>query len=83
MPFSGLGRRGGVLDEILIFPLLKNEERNVLGMEETLFKADHSQHGNYQKPSGRLRIYAPKIFSFVLGCRKKIKKKYQKRKKKY
>ena len=42
-------------------------------MEETLFKADHSQHGNYQKPTGRLRIYAPKIFylSWVAEKRKK------------
>ena len=80
MPFSGLGRRGGVLDEILSFPLLKNEERNVLGTEETLFKADHSQHGNYQKPTGRLRIYAPKIISFVLGCRKMKKRSMRKEK---
>ena len=64
------GGGGGNLDEILIFPLLENEERNVLGMEETLFKADHLQHGNYQKPTGRLRIYSPKIILFVLGCRK-------------
>ena len=40
-------------------------------MEETRFKTDHSQHGNDQKPTGRLRIYAPKIILFVLGCRKK------------
>ena len=80
MPFSGLGRGGGILDEILIFPLLENEERNVLGMEETLFKADHSQHGNYQKPTGRLRIYAPKIISFVLGCRKMKKEVLEKKK---
>jgi len=64
----------------LIFPLLKNEERNVLGMEETLFKADHSQHGNYQKPTGRLRIYAPKIILFVLGCRRKKKRSIRKEK---
>ena len=31
---------GGGLDEILIF-----QERNV-GMEETRFTTDHSQHGN-------------------------------------
>ena len=80
MPFSALGRGGGILDEILIFPLLENEERNVLGMEETLFKADHSQHGNYQKPTGRLRIYAPKIISFVLGCRKMKKRSMRKEK---
>ena len=34
-------------------------------------KTDHSQHGNDQKPTGTLRIYAPKIILFVLGCRKK------------
>ena len=63
---------GGGADEILIFQFfLKNEDRNVLGMEETRFKTDHSQHGNDQKPTGRLRIYAPKIILFVLGCRKK------------
>ena len=41
------GRGGGNgLDEISIFPFsLKNEETNVLGMEETRFKTDHSQHG--------------------------------------
>ena len=38
---------GGGLDEILIFPFfLRNEERNILGMEEAKFKTDHSQHGN-------------------------------------
>ena len=66
----GWGGGVGILDEILILPLPENEEKNVIGMEETLFKADHSQHGNYQKPTGRLRIYAPKIILFVLGCRK-------------
>ena len=49
-------------------------------MEETLFKADHSQHGNYQKQTGRLHIYAPKITLFVLGCRKKKKKVLEKKK---
>ena len=49
-------------DVILIFPFfLNNEERNVLGMEETRFKTDHSQHCNDEKPTGRLRIYATKI----------------------
>ena len=41
---------GGGADEILIFQFfLKNEDRNVLGMEETRFKTDHSQHGNDKK----------------------------------
>ena len=44
--------------------LLKNEERNVLGIEEIRFKTDHSQHGDDKKPTGRLRIYAPKIIFF-------------------
>ena len=43
----GGGGGGGGLDEILIFPFfLRNEERKILGMEETKFKTDHSQHGN-------------------------------------
>ena len=42
----GGGGGGNGLDEISIFPVsLKNEETNVLGMEETRFKTDHSQHG--------------------------------------
>ena len=43
---AGEGGGGNGLDEISIFPFsLKNEETNVLGMEETRFKTDHSQHG--------------------------------------
>ena len=49
---------------------------NALGVEETRLKTDHSQHGNDQKPTGRFRIYAPKIILFALGCRKEEKKKY-------
>ena len=83
LPFSGLGQGGGggeILDKILIFPLLKNEERNVLGMEETVFKADHSQHGNYQKPTGRLRIYAPKIIYLFWVAEKRKKEVLEKKK---
>ena len=76
MPFSGLGAGRGGLDEILIFPFfLKNEDRNVLGMEETRFKTDHSQHGNdKKKPIGRLHIYATKINFICLDLQKKEKK---------
>ena len=83
LPFSGLVLGGrGCLNEILIFFhfLLKNEERNVLDMEETRFKTDHSQHGKDQKRTGRLRISAPKIILFVLGCRKKKTKSIRKEK---
>ena len=38
-------------------------------LDEILIKTD--QHGNDQKPTGRLRIYALKIILFVLDCRKK------------
>ena len=63
---------GGGLDEILIFPFfLNNEERNVLGMEETRFKTDDSQHGNDEKPTGRSRIYATKINFMCLHLPKK------------
>ena len=55
---------------------LKNEERNVLGMEETRFKTDHSQHGNDQKPTERLRINAPQINFICLELQKKEKEKY-------
>ena len=78
MSFSVLGEGGGGgggLDVILIFPFfLNNEERNVLGMEETRFKTDHSQHGNDEKPTGRLRIYATKINFICLDLQKKRKK---------
>ena len=49
-------------------------------MEETRFKTDHSQHGKDQKRTGRLRISAPKIILFVLGCRKKKTKSIRKEK---
>ena len=77
MPFVGLGAGRGDLDEILIFRfLLKNEDRNVLGMEETRFKTDHSQHGNDKKPTGGLPIYETKINFICLDLQKKEKKKY-------
>ena len=45
--------------------------KSVLGMEETRFKTDHSQPDNDQKPTGRLRIYAPKINFICLDLQKK------------
>ena len=45
-------------------------------MEETRFKTDQSERGNDKKPTDRLRIYAPRIILFVLGYRKKKRKKY-------
>ena len=49
-------------------------------MEETRFKTDHSQHGKDKKRTGTLRISAPKIILFVLGCRKKKTKSIRKEK---
>ena len=74
MPFSGLGGGGGGSRFFYFF--LKNEGRNVLGMEETKFKTDQSQHG-------KLRDYAftlPKLILFVLSCRKKKKRSIRKEK---
>ena len=75
MPFSGLGAGRGDLDEILIFPFFpKNEDRNVLGMEETRFKTDHSQHGNDKKNLlGDYPFMRPKLILFVLILQKKDK----------
>ena len=58
----------------MIFPFfLKNEDRNVLGMEETRFKTDHSQHGNDKKIYWEITPVPPKLILFVFICRKKKK----------
>ena len=43
-------------------------------MEETRFTTYHSQHGNDKKHTGRLRIYATKIYFICLDLQKKRKK---------
>ena len=40
----------------------------------------HSQHGNYQKPTGRLRIYAPKIIYLFWVAEKRKKEVLEKKK---
>ena len=77
LPFPGLGGGGGGGGENFFFHFfLKNEERNVLGMEETRFKTDHSQHGKL----GDYAFMLPKLILFVLSCRKKKKRSIRKEK---